>query len=813
MDTPVRLAQQGAPTFEIRLTGQASAPEEFAGEELRRHLLEIMGARPTARSRVDGWGGEAASLIFINDRQAAEAAGIDASGLVLGPEAYHIETRGGNLYFLGGGPRGVLYAVYDLLDELGCRWFTPEISHIPRRRNLALAPRRKTFTPVFESRDTFNWECRDPLWWVRNRMNGWYTPVPEYMGGQVSYCGFVHTFYSLLPPDQYFADHPEYYSLAAGARRRDHAQLCLTNPEVLRIVTRRVLELMRENPRAAIFSVSQNDCYGYCECEACRAVAEAEGSQSGPVLRFVNAVAEETAKVYPEKLIDTLAYQYTLDAPRRAIPHPNVRVRLCSINCCQGHAYGTCSHPESARFLRALDEWGRRTSQMYIWHYATNFAHYPLPMPDFDELQANLDLYRSYGVHGLFIQGMGEEGGGAEAMALRGWVVSRLLWNPQQPVWPLVDEFLGAYYGKAAPLVRRYLDVFHARVREDRELHPSLYDPPSSRLLDDDLRLPADAALAEAEKLVVGSQLRRVKLLRGGLRYARLWRACGIFKRIGDVYQGEAKPEDRREFEALVGLWRRAGIQRVREAEPFDVTVQALRSRLAPHRVEWLREGDQAIAVVPDLGGRLLEWHAHGHQWLVQPEPDLPWTFYPLAEGYAEFAALAMYRYRGWSEPYRAWRGAAWLSLAATIDGRLQLHRRLALRNGKLHIESRLVNRSGSPTPCAWGVWLRLALPAGASLSFDSQGGEKVYAWEDLLEGQGAALTLTGAQLPLGEWRVRGPGFLIRHTLRGGPVDHFGLGKREAKCALAVDIRSQAVHLEPGAQIAAGQVIEIEAIP
>ncbi len=428
----VVLAQRGQPSFEIVLPGGASPAEEFAAEELRRTLYAMIG--PGAR--LCGSAEPSAARLFLNVPEAAERAGIDTAGLALGREAFHLETRGNDLYILGGGPRGVLYGVYDLLETLGCRWFTPEISNIPRRPSLALPALNKTGAPAFENRDTFNSECRDPLWRVRNRMNGWSTPTPEYMGGNVDYCGFVHTFYALLPPGEFFAAHPEYYSLVGGQRRADMAQLCLTHPDVLRIVTGRVLELMRSHPRATIFSVSQNDCYGFCECEACRAVAEAEGSQSGLILRFVNAIAAETAKQHPDKLIDTLAYQYSLDAPRISVPHPNVRVRLCSINCCQGHTYGTCDHPEIRRFLRALQEWATLTSQIYVWHYATDFTHYPLPMPDFDELHGNLNLYRRSGVRGLFIQGMGEPGGGAEAMSRH---ISRGKLAPRERVERLLD--------------------------------------------------------------------------------------------------------------------------------------------------------------------------------------------------------------------------------------------------------------------------------------------------------------------------------------------------------------------------------------
>jgi hypothetical protein len=642
------------------------------------------------------------------------------------------------------------------------------------------------------------------------------------MGGHVDYCGFVHTFYSLLPPDEYFDQHPEYFSLVGGQRRREEAQLCLTNPDVLRIVTARVLELMHTHPQATIFSVSQNDCVGYCECEACQALVLSEGSQSGPILRFVNAVAAETAKVYPDKLIDTLAYWYSLDAPRIAVPHPNVRVRLCSIRCCQGHAYGSCDHPESQRFLRALDEWGNRTSQLYIWHYATDFTHYPLPMPDLDELHDNINLYHRYGVHGLFVQGMGEPGGGAESMALRGYVVSKLLWHPQQPVWPIVDEFLSAYYGAAAPHVRRYQDIFHRQVRQDKQLHPSLYDLPTSRQYDDDLRIPAEQALAEAERLVRGEERQRVRMLRGGLRYIRLFRACGTFRREGDSYHGTATTQDVQEFDALVRLWKRSGVQRVREGETLDFTVHRLRSRLVSHPVSWLQEGEQRIAVLPSLGGRLLEWHARDRQWLAPPEPDSTWSVHPISGGYAESASLGMYAYRGWGEPYHfTWKGHK-LVMTVTLEQTIRLLRVLWLQSGRLHINSKLTNCGRAAFSCGWSAALNLSLPASGNIVTQFGNREQLIPWDALPQTPGTTLTLSGDQLPPGQWQVQAGNYTLHHAYKGAPLGRFILGKaetsldsqpkasEEAPWKLTVDLRTEMISLEPGVSLTARQVIWIE---
>jgi hypothetical protein len=762
--------------------------------------------------------------IYVNDPNAAQSAGIDVARLSLGREAYHLETRGGSLYLLGGGPRGVIYAVYDLLDSLGCRWFTPEISHYPKRPDLELAALARTAAPAFESRDIYNFECHEPLWWVRNRLNGWYTSLPEYMGGNVGYCGFVHTFYTLLPPEEFFDAHPEYFSLVDGQRRRDYAQICLTHPDVLRIVTQRVLELMRTHPRATIFSVSQNDCTGYCECDSCRALAEAEGAQSGPLIHFVNAVAAETAKVYPDKLIDTLAYMYTLEAPRGVTPHPNVRVRLCPIKCCQGHAYGTCDHPVSTKFKRALDDWASRTSQLYVWHYATNFSHYPLPMPNLDELHQNLNYYHDRGVHGLFIQGMGENGGGAEGQALRGYVLSQLLWQPRQAVWPVVDEFLAAYYGAAAPMVRRYLDIYHQNVRNDVHLHPSLYDLPTSRLFADDLRIPADQALAEAETMVRGQELQRVRLLRGGLRYARLYRAGGTFRRTGDLFHGDATRQDVREFDALVRLWKQSGVRTVSERDPLSFSVFKLRGRLTPHRVRWIAKGQQRVAAAPSLGGRLLEWHAFNHQWLSLVEPDRASrpdvggyieSMPPNAGGYSDFAILGMYESRGWGETYQASRQGDALVMNVVIDPNeagvqgVRITRKVWLSDGKLQIESQVLNCGLVPQAAGWVCALNLDLPSAGTVAFETAHKAERIPWEALSEA--ATLTLSGDRLPAGRWRVEMDAFTLHHTLEGIPFAQLTLDRVENRFTLSLGVRTGMPILQPGDSFTIRQALWIEA--
>ena len=86
-----------------------------------------------------------------------------------------------------------------------------------------------------------------------------------------------------------------------------------------------------------MFSVSQNDWYNYCQCPACKAIDDREGSPAGTMITFVNQVADAIREDCPDVLIHTFAYQYTRKAPKFVRPRPNVIVRLCSIECCFSH--------------------------------------------------------------------------------------------------------------------------------------------------------------------------------------------------------------------------------------------------------------------------------------------------------------------------------------------------------------------------------------------------------------------------------------------------------------------------------------------
>jgi len=168
-------------------------------------------------------------------------------------------------------------------------------------------------------------------------------------------------------------------------------QPCLSNPEVLSIVIEELKKEMAEQPDKNVWSVSQNDIISYCQCPACRAAIEEEGSPAGPIIRFVNKVAEQ----FPDKIISTLAYEYSRSAPKATKPRDNVQIMLCTIELNRSKSIE--SDTASRQFVKDFSDWGKISKHIYLWDYTVNFSHHVSPFPNLHVLQPNIQFFTRNG--------------------------------------------------------------------------------------------------------------------------------------------------------------------------------------------------------------------------------------------------------------------------------------------------------------------------------------------------------------------------------------------------------------------------------
>ena len=573
------LAEYGQTQWRIVMDHPAHETVKYAADELQRFILEMSGASLPVQTLLAANG---EYEILLGNGKHLLRRGVEADWDSLGEEGYLIRTGERFLLLAGATPRGTLYAVYDFLYRLGCRFFASDCSVIPRSERLSFPEMNLLEKPAFESREAYWRDAFDGSFAVRNRLNSNKADISLRQGGRMKFFNFHHSFNDLIPPNEYFDEHPEYFSMVDGRRLKERSQLCLTNPDVVRLVVRSVKKWIRENPDCRIFSVAQNDWTNYCTCPACAKADAEEGSHSGSMIRFVNEVADQIGREYPDVLIHTFAYQYTRKAPRYARPRPNVIVRLCSIECCFVHPLdGTLAEPLTARaplgrhpqcaalgetaFLDDLREWSRITPRLYVWDYVTQFRNYLIPMPNFDVLDKNLRLFRDIGVKGVLEQGNFSHGGGGHLAELEAYLQARLLWDPDEDMEGLMMDFLRGYYGDAAaPLVREYIELWQ---QSARGYHVGIGADSRSDYISDETIARSTELLSRALFLTRENPYRlRIEKLALGMRYLILARM----------------PESTPGRDALISefAWqlREKGITEIHERWTLDESIGKMRS-------------------------------------------------------------------------------------------------------------------------------------------------------------------------------------------------------------------------------------------
>ncbi|MBN1342799.1 MAG: DUF4838 domain-containing protein [Phycisphaerae bacterium] len=453
-------AMQG---WDIVVAQDAIPSEVYAAEEFQRMFAEASGVKLPIVRTIQTRGRHL--FIGVSPGMKASAAGFDVSGF--GPEDLRIVIKQDVIAVAGGRPRGTLYGVYTFLEDyVGVRFLTHDHVHVPPLgRWRIVGPVDRFYHPPLAFRWSFYAETnRHPAFAARNRTNT--VPTEARLGGKTGLENINHTFRFLVPSKEFGEKHPEYFALIDGKRFPDvaggglHTELCLTNPDVLRIVTERVLAALRAHPGQENISVSQNDNSAYCRCPRCAAIDEREGTPMGSLLTFVNAVADEVAKEFPDVLVGTLAYSYSRKPPKTVRPRPNVQIHLCSGECCILHPIDDPDCPMNTNFCRDMTEWGSMCKNVSIWNYNTNFAAYLLPCPNLRVIEPNIRYFVDNNAMGVFMQAVWN-GQGGEFSDLRNYIIANLLWDPNRSGEALLDEFLRLHYRRSAPPIRRYINLVH----------------------------------------------------------------------------------------------------------------------------------------------------------------------------------------------------------------------------------------------------------------------------------------------------------------------------------------------------------------
>jgi len=530
---PVVLVEEGKPRATIVVPAEASPTVRRAADEVRGYLEKMSGARvPIAAER------EAVDGMRIDVGLTELTRGRLPEGFTGDPERVWIETHDRGVAVCGGGDRGTLFATFRLLESLGCRWLTPDPADeiVPHHDTVTIESLR------VDTRPAFTWRlfgAGSERWGLKLGLNGIYSAESTGTnGGCFSWprqVRGVHAYHQIVPAEKYAATHPEWSPLVGGTRRPTElfCQLCLTAPGLADEFAANVIAAFDADPGAPAISISPNDGYQWCECEACLALDQrlcgGRTTRQGldrdrpflgdRVFWFSNEVARRVAAKHPDKKLLVLAYVNYAEPPDTIRPEPNVVPFVC--HYAPADYSRPIADPSSAanrEFDGLLHRWLEMSPDLMIYSYVSKSMWWRLPRPVLHTLSADVKYLHRLGVRRYYCQS-----------TLTDWpldgplyyVLAKLLWDPSADPDALAREWIEGMFGPAAPAMHEYYASVERAVTTTGRSYSDSPRTQVAGLYDRSCLEQARAAVEQAERIAASDAAvaRRVAAVARTFRY------------------------------------------------------------------------------------------------------------------------------------------------------------------------------------------------------------------------------------------------------------------------------------------------------
>jgi len=521
------LVENGTPLAAVVVSAEPSLVEAYAIQEFRTFVKRMTGAElPVAQTAPPG---HYAIYLGVQARERLPEFHWEA----LGDEGFLLRSGPEGLYVAGARDLGTLYGVYTLLERFGIRWLMPgDLGEIvPATPGLRVGALDETQTHSFK----YRWIESGP-WALRNKMNISVDVEGEPVGPQWKWS--YHTHFYLVPPEAYYAEHPEWFALVRGKRRRPKGkqhqshQLCTANPGLVEQMSKNVIAFFDDNPEVDILSLAPQDGGGFCECQACRSLDEARPEDeawharySNRLAIFNNELARRVRNDCPDKIIKVGAYAMYLRAPLDVAyrPEPNLAVQACHTYSCNNHPIDSDCVRQRQYFRKELERWAEIANHLFIYEYYRKGMWGDMPYDQVHVIRHDLPYYKRIGVEGFFTQAARDRW---PACGLNHYIAAKLAWDVSLDVDRLLADYYDACFCEAAEPMRRYYEGLMAAFADhDDCISPYGYKWPTFAapgIFTPDVVARLGSALTDAERAATQDTVRqRIRPIRARLEYLK----------------------------------------------------------------------------------------------------------------------------------------------------------------------------------------------------------------------------------------------------------------------------------------------------
>jgi len=434
-------------------------------------------------------------------------------------DGFIISNYNNNILIVGINKRSTIYGVYHFLENfLNYKFLSESFDIFPKKASVNINNIASSSQARFKYREIFIKELDSNDFALKLGLNGNLGHKAKRKNNIL-----INTFNTFRPyeliPEKFKNIYPEYFC---------SGQLDFSIPEVKEYSNinfkKKLKKISYKNED--IFLFPHEDRESFCNSYNSRKIINKYSSTAAPFLEYVNYIAKKN----PNKNIFFEAYQWSRKAPEN-FPELGKNMNIFFSNIESDFAKPIKSNTNN-KIYKDLLSWTKYKRDIYIWHYITNFNGYLQPFPNIISTIKDIKTYdKTPYVNGIFLQGA-YDAKYSNFSALRAWVFSKLMWNPNLNEKQLILEFIHNYYGDAKDEI---IEFFNLNEKISKKSTTNLYVKTSinakylsSNFINESKRI-LDKALIKVDKNSIYykhinqlySSIDYVQLLRGNINESR----------------------------------------------------------------------------------------------------------------------------------------------------------------------------------------------------------------------------------------------------------------------------------------------------
>ena len=467
----VTLVNNGQATASIVVSVSASQTETALAAELASYMQQISGAEipvgteASAGDSVNIYVGSASPAAEENNQAIAAAAA--AENKESDCDAYRLLVEAGAIHLNGLTDRGIQYAGYELLEQIGVRWYMPGEygTVIPKLDTVVVKEQDTVSVPDFYGRhmasidgyqktggqpDGINYtEGRD---WAR------YNRINQVTYGREGWPNVKITNDLKLPGSNF---------------------LDVTNPDALEAVVagaivelKKGVKVVNMGPRDGVVNAPFDP-----EWDVKDQIDPANGvlSMSDRYVRFFNKVLDRLAEEgYPDAKIAFFAYSNYKNPPVATKCNERLIPVLANITMDRMHAIGNDLSWERNQNAELLAGWREAGASPMIYQYLYNLADPGTPFSMINQVAAEYKYYKDVGVPSIRSEVLPAWGYHGPSL----YLASKMMWDADLDVDALMNEYFTTFYGPAAEAMQMHFNILEAAYANADYFAGSCYEIP-----------------------------------------------------------------------------------------------------------------------------------------------------------------------------------------------------------------------------------------------------------------------------------------------------------------------------------------------